>query len=434
MSHTNRVFITGMSALTSTGATADDTWSALLAGESGLGEIKQWDLSTWTNRLGGELKQYNPASMLPDRKLMKVISRQDVLGINAAMQAVEHSKLMSYRDAIAADAPDLLASFQDETGVYVGSPGNKYLQQYDFLPLMSKTNGDMQAFAKQLFSEVHPMWLLRILPNNVLAYTGITYGFKGANHNITNHAVSGMQAIIEAYHAVACGQVSRAVVVAYDVGTEPQALYYYDKLGVLSGRDLKPFDRDHDGTVLAEGASALVLESEASARERNAVCYAEVTGGSSTTEAAGLFSIEADGTQLERLVSLALDKQQLYAGDIGFVVAHGNGNQKSDISEAQALHSLFGNHEVPVTAFKWSMGHTLCASGILDTVLAVYSLRNKCIPGIANLTELASDCSAINASRETRPLQDHKQHALIINRGFASMNTCLVIKACDESV
>ncbi|MDP3705579.1 MAG: beta-ketoacyl synthase N-terminal-like domain-containing protein [Legionellaceae bacterium] len=434
MSHTNRVFITGMSALTSTGATADDTWSAVLAGESGLGEIRQWELPTWSNRLGGELKHYNPASMLPDRKLMKVISRQDVLGINAAMQAVDHSQLIPYRDAVGADAPDWLASFQDDTGVYVGSPGNKYLQQYDFLPLIAKTKGDMQEFAKHLFSEVHPMWLLRILPNNVLAYTGITYGFKGANHNITNHAVSGMQAIIEAYHAIACGQISRAVVVAYDVGTEPQALYYYDKLGVLSDRNLNPFDQHHDGTVLAEGASALVLESEASARDRSALCYAEVTGGSSTTEAAGLFSIEAEGTQLQRLMSLALERQQLYAGDIGLVVAHGNGNPKSDISEAQAIHALFGNHDVPVTAFKWSMGHTLCASGVLDTVLGVYSLRNQCIPGIANLTELAPDCRAMNASRETRPLRDHKQHALIINRGFGSMNTCLVIKACDEFV
>jgi len=428
MSQTNRVFITGMSALTSTGATADETWTALLAGQQGLREIQQWDLSTWPNRLGGELKQYNPATMLPDRKLLKVISRQDVMGINAAMQAVNHSQLIAYRDSLIAD--DLI-TFQDETGVYVGSPGNKYLQQYDFLPLLAKTNGDMKAFAEQLFSEVHPMWLLRILPNNVLAYTGITYSFKGANHNITNHAVSGMQAIIEAHHAIAAGQISRAVVVAYDMGTEPQALYYYDKLGILSERDLKPFDKTHDGTVLAEGACAFVLESEASARCRNAVCYGEVLGGESTTEAAGLFSIEEEGAQLERLVSMALKAQQLEPYDIGLLVAHGNGNQKSDISEANAIRNLFGEH-VPVTAFKWSMGHTLCASGMLDTVLAVYALRHRCVPGIANLSELATSCHGINVTRETRPLSAHHRHALIINRGFASMNTCLIIKACDD--
>ncbi|HBI21727.1 MAG TPA: 3-oxoacyl-ACP synthase, partial [Legionella sp.] len=193
----HRVFITGLSALTASGATADDNWAAVLAGEYGIDEIKQWDVSTWTHRLGGELKDYQPAKMLPDRKLMKVISRQDVLGINVAMQAVDHSQLIPYRETL--ESTDV---FNDETAVFVGSPGNKYYQQYDFLPLIAKTGGNMQAFATQLFSEVHPTWLLRILPNNVLAYTGIHYGFKGVNHNIANHAVGGMQAIIEAYHAV----------------------------------------------------------------------------------------------------------------------------------------------------------------------------------------------------------------------------------------
>ena len=220
MTHTNRVFITGVSALTASGATADETWNAVLAGQQSIDEIKQWDLSSWTHRLGGELKNYKPATMLPDRKLMKAISRQDVLGINAAVQAVEHSQLLSFRETLACTQ-----AFNDETAVYVASPGNKYYQQYDFLPLIAKTGGDMQAFAKQLFDEVHPTWLLRILPNNVLAYTGITYGFKGANHNIANHAVGGMQAIIEAYHAIKTGLAARAVVVAYDVGTEPQALF-----------------------------------------------------------------------------------------------------------------------------------------------------------------------------------------------------------------
>ena len=120
------------------------------------------------------------------------------------------------------------------------------------------------------------MWLLRILPNNVLAYTGITYGFKGPNHNITNHAVGGTQAILEAYHAIRSGQADRAVVVAYDMGIEPQALFYYEKLGVVSGRHLKPFDDDHDGTLLAEGAAALVLESEDSVNARAATCYGEI--------------------------------------------------------------------------------------------------------------------------------------------------------------
>lgn len=425
MPQNNRVFITGMSALTACGETAEQTWQALLNGESGIAPITQSDISTWSHRLGGELKDFQPAKMLPDRKLMKVISRQDVMGINAAMQAVNHSQLMAWRESL-----ECTADFDDQTAVYVGSPGNKYFQQYDFLPLLAKTGGDMRQFAEQLFNEVHPMWLLRILPNNVLAYTGITYGFKGPNHNVTNHAVGGTQAIIEAWHAIKSGQAERVVVVGYDIGTEPQALYYYDKLGVISARHLKPFDKDHDGTILADGAAALVLESEASATARSALCYGEIIGGIAASEASGLFSIDDDGAHLTKLLEKSLCQAGISAQDVDFIVAHGNGNIKSDDTEALAISQVFADKETPVTAFKWSMGHTLCASGILDAVLTTFALQNGCVPGIANLTQTAEPCSSLNVSATTRPL-NQRRHAVMINRGFASMNACLVIKACE---
>ncbi|KTD19161.1 3-oxoacyl-ACP synthase [Legionella lansingensis] len=421
----NRVFITGLSALTACGDTADSTWEAILQGQSGIEETKQWDLSSWNHRLAGELKHFQPAKMLPDRKLMKVISRQDVMGINVAVQAINHSQLMSYRDSLGASDQ---ISFNEKTAIYVGSPGNKYFQQEDFLPLLAKTDGNMQQFAQQLFDEVHPMWLLRILPNNVLAYTGITYGFKGPNHNITNHAVGGTQAIIEAYHALKQGQAERAVVVAYDIGIEPQALFYYEKLGIISKRHLKPFDKEHDGTILAEGAAALILESEASVKRRSAQCYGEIVGGIAASEAAGLFSINHDGKALANVITQALQGQDIQPAEVDFVVAHGNGNIKSDDSEAQAISQVFGR--VPVTAFKWSMGHTICTSGTLDAVLTTYALQNKCLPGIANFESAASSCENLNLSAAHRYLENAKT-AVMINRGFASMNACLVIKSCD---
>lgn len=424
MANSQRIFITGLSALTACGETADATWQTLLAGQSAIGEIQQWDLSSWPCRLGGELKNFQPTKMLPDRKLTKVISRQDAFGINAAMQAVNHSQLLEYRSSLAGE--DDLDDFNEQTAVYVGSPGNKYFQQDDFLPLLAKTSTNMDQFATQLFDEVHPMWLLRILPNNVLAYTGITYGFKGANHNITNHAVSGIQAILEAYHAIKQGQAERAVVVAYDMGIEPQGLFYYDKLGLLSSQHLKPFDKAHDGTILAEGAAALVLESETSVRKRAATCYGEILGGFSASEAAGLFSIKAEGGHLASLLHRLLTTQQIEPAEIGMVVAHGNGNIKSDDSEAQAIAAVFAGLEVPVTAFKWAMGHTLCASGVLDTVLASYALNSNSVPGIANFQAPSLASETLNLSAKHRPLKGNV--SLVINRGFASMNACLAMR------
>jgi 3-oxoacyl-[acyl-carrier-protein] synthase-1 len=425
MMNNNRVFITGVSAVTACGLTADDTWNSILSGQSGVDEIRQWDISSWECRIGGELKNFQPAKMLPDRKLIKVISRQDAMGINAAVQAVEDSKIISYRDSLS--NPDF---FNDKCGVYVGSPGNKYYQQYDFLPLLAKTGGGMESFAHELFNEVHPMWLLRILPNNVLAYTGITYGFKGPNHNVINHAVGGMQALIEAFHAIKSGQAERAVVVGYDVCVEPQAIFYYDKLGVLSHRHLRPFDKEHDGTVLAEGSAALVLESEASVMARSAPCYGEILAGIATSEANGLFSLEANGEHFSSLISSTLKQANIDQNDIGIIIAHGNGNPKSDISEARAINAIFSDTHTPVTAFKWATGHTVCASGVLDVVLASSVLRKQLIPGIANFEEPANACKGLNLTKDHRALEKGK-HALVLNRGYASMNACLVIKPCD---
>ena len=422
-----RVFMTGVGALTATGESAAATWQAVLAGQQNLKDVSLWDLSSWSHRLGGELQTYNPSNILPDRKLIKVISRQDVIGIAAGVQAMEQSQLPAYYAQLSEEDK---ASFEEDSAVYVGSPGNKFFQQYDFLPLIAKSQGDMRAFAEQLFAEVHPMWLLRILPNNVLAYLGITYGFKGVNHNITNHAVSGMQALLEAYQAIASGQASRAIVVGYDIGTDPQAMYYYDKLGLLSARDLKPFDADHDGTILAEGASAVILESEAAVTARNGTPWAEVVGGATATEAQGLFAVDPEGVALQNLLSNTLKQCRLSPMDIGMVIAHGNGSYQSDTTEAKAIIGAFAHTSVPVSAFKWSMGHTLCASGILDTVLGVQAMQERCIPGVANLQRLAAACGALNMTAAHREWHPDAQHMLVINRGFASMNACVVLRGC----
>ncbi len=426
MSKNKRVFITGLGALTACGHTAEASWNAIVSGNSGIAPITQWDISSWPCKLGGEIKDFQANRMVFDRKLLKAVSRHDILGINAATQAVEASDVLTYRN-------DLTSTddFNDSTGVFVGSPGNKYYQQYDFLNLIAETQGNMQEFAHDLFAQVHPMWLLRILPNNVLAYTGIHYQFKGVNHNITNHAISGAQALIEAHNSIVSDQCERAIAVAYDVGMEPQALLYYQELGVVSETQLRPFDALHDGTILAEGAAAIFLESEACAKKRGAQCYAEILGGFSSTEAAGLFSVDESGSSLEQLFIKTLNSLELAASDIDMIVAHGNGNQQSDESEAKAITKIFP-HQPLVTAFKWSLGHTLSASGLLDAVFTAYALKENCVPGIATLTKVAASCNTINVHAQHRTLSTKKpRHALLINRGFSGMNACLVLKSCE---
>lgn len=419
-----KVYITACSALSAAGHDLPSHWENILSGRSKINICKEYDFSTWPSQLAGEITDFNWQRALPDRKQMKVISKQDIMGLYAAHQVADSSGLTSYL----ADAKENAPNRCDRTAVFVGSPGNKYFQQYDFLPLLAKAQDDMQEFAKQLFETVHPMWLLRILPNNVLAYAGINLHCKGVNHNVTNHAVGGLQALIEAYWSIQTGQADRALVIAYDIGNEPQARFYYEQLGVLSPDGLAAFDKNHNGTVLAEGAVAIILENQASIDERQVKPVAELLIGKSSSECQGLFSLQDDGLPLAELIQATLDANKLVPSDIGLVVAHANGNQKSDDSEALAINSVFGDKGVPVTGFKWLMGHTLCASGLLDLALTTEAIKAKTIPALAGCTTIATACQVLDVVQTHRPMTLSPTHALIINRGFGSMNAVAIIK------
>ncbi len=418
---TERVLVTGYGCITAAGDNAEQSWSSIKQQQTGIDKISLWDVSNWTYQLAGELKNYNARKMLSDRKLLKLLSRHDIIGLSAVSQALEHSDLLVYRESLAKTD-----EFNERTGVFAASPGNKYQQQYDFMPLISHSEGKLDRFAELLFEDVHPMWLLRILPNNVLAYTGIQYGFKGTNQNITNHAVSGVQAILEAAMAIKYGLIDRAVVVAYDSCVEPQSIYYHSHMGLVSKTAVKTFDRNRDGTIFAEGAGALVLESESSAQMRGAQIYGEILSGATASEANGIFSLGEDGEGLKRVISLSLEKSGLEPSQIDMIVAHGNGNVKSDASEAKAISEKFQQYQTPVTGFKWALGHTLTASGVIETIMCLCAMREKTVPGIATLEQQAYDCQGITVSADAKPTD--ARAALVLARGFGSLNACVAIK------
>ncbi len=418
---TKRVVITSMSALTAVGETLEDTYQNLKQGQSGIGPCTIWPAEESDFPLSADLKNYQPRKMITDKKLLKLISRQDVIGLNAVQQLIESSQIIQYRDSLTEN--DV---FNDRTGVYIGSPGNKFEQQYDFMPLLAKSQGDMQVYAESLFEEVHPMWLLRILPNNVLAYAGIQNNFKGPNENITNHGVSGLQAIGEAFYAIKNNQIDRALVSAYDCGQEAQGQMYYGALGTLSAKHLKPFDEKRDGTILGEGAGALLIESLESAQERGATILGEVLACQTTSEARGVFPINEQGEGITRLIKKTLDQAKIAPSDLGLITAHGNGTVNSDRTEALAIANTI-NSSVPVTAFKWSIGHTIVAAGCIETALTLKALQDRMAPKIANLDSIASDCQNINITQSDTPISS--PIGMILTRAFSGINTALVISS-----
>ena len=424
MTAKSRVVVTGTGAVCAAGMTPDEILDAALAGRSAIAPITQWDTTGWPCRIAGEIADFNPRALIEDRKLHKLIRRTDLVGLYAAGRAIERAGIIAHRGTLDAGAA---AVFSDRTGVYVGSGGGNYENQYDFFPLFAAANGELPAFGRELANTVNPMWLLRTLPNNVLGHIGIKHGLKGANACITNHSVGGTLAVIEAFEALRNDEADRAVAVGHETPIEPQMVLYYHRLGLLATEMLRPFDARHDGSLFGEGAGALFLETEASARARNAPVLGEILGGGYACEAQGLTAIRDDGDGLARAIGQALEDATLKPTDIGMVVAHGNGTPQSDVSEAAAIGRVFGAAMPPVTAFKWALGHLIAAAGILETVLALSALARNVVPGVATLEQLDPACAglAISASAQT----PRSKVALILCRGFAGTNAALVVRA-----
>jgi len=419
-----RVVVAGSGAICAAGKSPEEIWQAVWTGRSAIRPIQQWDASGWPTSLAGEIHGLEPRALVEDRKLHKLLQRTDLLGLYVAGRAIDDAGFVAYREAL---EPADAAAFNDRTGVYVGLRGGGYQDQYEFFPLLTRAKGDLGTFGRELAATVNPMWLLRSLPNNVLCHIGIRYGLKGPNACVTNHSVSGSLAVAEAAAALRAGEADRALAVGHDAPIEPQMVLYYHQLGLLSADGLRPFDARRSGSLLGEGAAALVLETEAAAAARRARVLGEFLGSGCATEVEGLLAIPPDGDGLTRAISLALDDAGIRPAEVGMIVAHGSGTRQSDASEAAAIRRVFGATAPPVTAFKWAFGHPLAASGILDTVLALVALRRGVVPGVATLRELDPDLGNLPVS--ARPQAPRSDVALVLNRGFGGSNTALVLRA-----
>ena len=419
-----RVVVTGSGAICAAGKSPEEIWEAVRTGRSAIRPIQQWDTSGWPTSLAAEIPGLDPRALVEDRKIHKLLQRTDLLGLYVAGRALDDAGLVAYREALeSADA----AAVNDRTGVYVGSGSGGYQNEHEFFPLLTTANGDLGTFGRELVASVNPMWLLRSMPSNVLCHIGIRYGLKGPNACVTNHSVSGSLAVVEAAAALRAGEADRALAVGHDAPIEPQMVLVYHQLGLLSADGLWPFDARRSGSLLGEGAAALVLETEAAATARGARVLGEFLGSGCATDAEGLLAIRPDGDGLAGAIVMALDDAGIGPGDVGMIVAHGSGTRQSDASEAAAIHRVFGATAPPVTAFKWAFGHPLAASGTLDAVLALIALRRGVVPGVATLRQLDPDLGNLPVS--AGPQAPRSDVVLVLNRGFGGSNTALLLRA-----
>ncbi|MEO6785323.1 MAG: beta-ketoacyl synthase N-terminal-like domain-containing protein [Chthoniobacteraceae bacterium] len=424
MSTSPRIAITGSGAVCGAGMTVEKIWAAVLGEQSAVAPITQWDAEHWPIRVAAGVNGVSDRELVEDRKLHKSISRTDLFGIYAGGEAIKSSGIPAHRETLDAAAVPL---FNDRSGLVVGSGGGTYRSNYEYFPLMTESGGDMRKFGAELGANVNPMWLLKNLPNNVLCHVGIRHMFKGTNACITNQCAGGVLAIAEAVESLRTGEADRIAAVGHDAPIDAECVLGYHKLGLLSPDVLRPFDRERTGTIFGEGAAAVMLEKFDEAQARKAAVLGEFLGHGCVTEATGVVDLRPDGDGPARAIALALADAGIAAADVGMIVAHGNGTRASDASEAKGILRAFGGNPPPVTAFKWSAGHSLAASGILDLVIALEALRHGVVPGVPTLNAVDPEFSSLPVSCETQ--KPRSDVALVLCRGFGGMNVALIVRA-----
>lgn len=429
MSASSRIAITGLGAVCGAGRTVDGIWEAIVNGRSAVAPISQWDASRWPLRASAEVRNVDNRTLVEDRKLHKMISRTDMFGLYAANGAIQQSGLLAHREKLDAAAA---IRFNDRSGILVGSGGGNYSSNYDFFPLLTSSGGDLQKFGRELSETVNPMWLLKNLPNNVLCHVGIRHHFKGTNACITNQCAGGVMAVAESAASLRAGDADRIIAIGHDTPFEPETAFNYHRLGLMAEDVLRPFDRERSGTVFGEGAAAVMLEIAEDAKARGAVVLGEFLGSGCVTEATGILDVRPDGDGVSRVIELALADAGVTREQIGMIVAHGNGTRASDASEATGIRRVFGESVPPVTGFKWAYGHLIAASGVIDLVFALTSLRQQIVPGIATLNSLDPELAPFPVSATAQ--KPRGDIALVICRGFGGMNVALIVRATPSEI
>jgi 3-oxoacyl-[acyl-carrier-protein] synthase II len=416
MSH--RVVITGVGLLTPLGRGVDEFWPNLLAGQSGIGPITLFDARSLPVRIGGEVKGFDAARVR--RGFPGVAAEKDRkiwLGLDAAVQAVADSSLP---DTAFARAP-----------LYVGVSLETF--HLEDVAAVAHATDLTAALAAHLRSQGAGLQLQTPL-DRVAAQLSARYGLRGGRYINCSACAAGAQAIGEAFRRLRDGGGEVALAGATDSILNPLGLGGFSLLQILSAENdrptqaCRPFDATRQGTVLAEGAAFLVLETGPHARQRGARIYAEIAGYASSLDAFRVSDPEPAGRGATRSMARAIADAGLTPVEIDSINAHGTGTPKNDVAETLAIKQVFGEraHRIPITANKSMTGHMIAASGAVEAVASALALQTGKIPPTINLVMPDPQCDLDYTAGHAR---DFSGATMLSNSfGFGGQNASLVFR------
>ena len=406
-----RVVITGMGAITPLGLNVEDFWAGLIEGRSGIDWISVVDTEHYPVKVAGEVRGFDPEQYL-DRKEARRMARFSQFAVAAGEQAFQAAGLK---------IGDL---DPERVGVLMGNG-------YGGLP-----NNDeaVRTIVEKGGMRMDPFFMLKTLPNMAASHMTIRFQAKGRSSTITTACAAATQAMGEALELIRRGQADVMLAGGSEAGMCELGLASFAVMRVLSTRDgdpaqaCRPFDAQRDGFISAEGGAVFVLESLEHAQARGAPILAELIGFAATADAYHIVAPCADGEGAARCMRWALQDAGIQPEEVDYINAHGTSTQLNDASETRAIKTALGEHayQVPVSSTKSMIGHTLGASGALESVACVKTLQTGVIHPTTNYEHPDPDCDLDYVPNTAR--QVDVRVVLKNSFGFGGQNACLVFR------
>ncbi len=375
----HRVVVTGVGALTNIGHTAEEVWASMRDGRSGITHVDdekfaRWTDDQWAVRIGGQIKGFDVTSRI-DAREAKRIDRFALLGMCAADEAVTHAGI------------DFSAGDPTRAGVVIGSGIGGITAITDGIETLNSRGP----------GRINPFTVPKLMINSASGHVSIRFGIEGPSSAPATACASSGHAIAEAYRYVRDGLCDSALAGGAEAAFTPLCVGSFMTMKALSTRNdapdkaSRPFDRDRDGFVLAEGAAVMVIESLEHARARGAEILVELVGCGATSDAHHITAPDPGGSGASGSMRAALKDAGLNPTDIDYINAHGTSTPLGDAAEVAAAGAVFGDHarasaggRLLMSSTKSMHGHCLGASGGVESVACINAITQRVVAPTIN--------------------------------------------------
>lgn len=406
----NRVVVTGLGMLSPIGNTVESNWQKILAGKSGINLIDHFDVTLYTSKIAGTVKNFNCG----DNITIKEQKKMDMFiqyGIISAIQAIKDSGL------------EINEINSKRIGTAIGSGiGGLGLIEKNHAILMQKGP-----------RKISPFFVPSTIINMISGYLSIKYNLKGPSISIVTACASGVHNIGHAARIIAYDDADVIIAGGAEKASTALGLGGFNAAKALSTRNndpqtaSRPWDKDRDGFVLGDGAGILVLENYEHAKKRNAKIYAEIVGFGMSSDAHHVTAPPYNGEGAALSMSNALKDAKISPDKIGYINAHATSTKIGDKAESQAIKSVFNKNikKIMISSTKSMIGHLLGAAGAVESIYSILALRDQCVPPTINLYNPDDGCNLDFVPHISRQVKNLK-YTLCNSFGFGGTNGSLI--------